>query len=284
MGKITLNLIEKKARIDKGYLFLLKVIIFNNRLKYYEAYLRLAKEKGYNIVSYIEYLEKYKDSSSNVLILRHDIDNHTFNVRSMFEIEKSVNAKASYYFRWNTFDKQLMQEIHNAGFEVGLHYETLGKYCDENNINKVDEEVINRCKELLKEEIKLFKERSEIDIKTTANHGHPKNCELRISNNVLLEDQNYEEFGIVSETYDKDFYRTVTTHIMDTDISINCGFAYASNPIESILNNDKVIVFLSHPEHWRFSVSKKIKLLMKFLLFKFTTTTKRNFIRISGSI
>lgn len=283
MKKISLDLIRNKGRIDKGYMFLVKTILFNNRLRYYDAYLRLAKEKGYKIVSYIEFLEKYQNSSDKILILRHDIDNHTYNIRSMLEIEKSVGARASYYFRWLTFDKELMQEINKSGFEVGFHYETLGQYCEENDISEVNDEIIKKCKKQLNEEIKLFKEKSQINIKTIANHGHPRNCKLHVSNNVLVEEQNYEDFGIISETYDKDFYNKVTTHIMDTDIAINYGFAYNSNPIESILDNDRVIVFVSHPEHWRFSLFKRLRLMARVILFKYTTTTSRNFMRVGDN-
>lgn len=269
-------------RCDEGIKFILKSIILNNRFKYYDYYIKLAKKKGYVVTSFKDYLENYKNTDRKVMILRHDVDNIGENVKEMFKIEKESNVKSTYYFRWCTFNYDLIRDMDKSGFEVGLHYETLATYCLENNIDKVDVDIINICKEKLKEEIKLFKDKTGIDIKTIANHGHGKNIELGVSNNILLEDEKYSSFGIISEAYDKDFYRHVDRHIMDTNILTNFGFAYKSNPIESLNRGDKVIVFLAHPEHWKFDFITKLKLIVKLILGRFTLSTSREFKRIEN--
>jgi hypothetical protein len=172
--------------------------------------------------------------------------------------------------------------MNKLGFEVGLHYETLGKYCDDNNVDKVTDELLIKCTEMLKQEITDFKKVTGIQIKTAASHGHNKNIQLGTSNNILFEGQEYSKFGIISEAYDREFYeKHVTTHIMDNNILYNYGFSYSANPIESILNGDKVIVLLAHPEHWKYSLKLRIIMLVKIFLGRYTRGSNRVFKRIS---
>lgn len=270
---------------DRGLSFIISVLLKNDRFKYYDFYLNLANKNGYKIISFTEYLKNGVNYGDKILILRHDIDNNISNVKLMYDIERKNNATATYYFRWSTLDVDLVKEMHKNGFEIGLHYETLATYAIKNNIHKhdqVNEEVLKICRKELKEEIEKFKGVTGILIDTIANHGHYKNIELGISNNTLVEGQDYNYFSILCEAYDKKFYETVNTHIMDTSIEYNYGFAYKDNPIDSIIRGDKVIVFLSHPEHWRLSVNQRIKLAIKLVIGKFTFHTNRVFTRIKN--
>ncbi|AUM96878.1 TPA: hypothetical protein LA742_000504 [Clostridium botulinum] len=269
-----------KNRVDTGISFIFKNIFLNNRFDYYDYYIKLAKEKGYIVTSFIDYLQNYKKTDNKVLILRHDVDSNTINTKLMFEIEKSNNVKATYYFRWCTINYDIIKKMNELGFEVGLHYETLASYCVENNINELSDDIIKTCRKELKEEIKEFKNNTNIDIKTIANHGHPKNVELGASNNILLENEKYKDYGIICEAYDKEFYKTVTTHIMDNNVMFNYGFSYKSNPIDAMNSGDKLIVFLAHPEHWRFDLKTKIKMIVKLIIGRYTTQTNREFKRI----
>lgn len=265
---------------DSNKKFLIHSILFNNRLNWYDYYLRYAIAHGYILTSFIDYLENTEYEDKKVMILRHDVDWSVKNARLMSAIEKTHNVKAAYYFRWATFDKQFIHELADAGFEVGFHYETLGAYCAENDIHVVNKEVIIVCKEKLKMEIQRFNYKAGLRIKTVCAHGLAKNKELRVSNNVLLENENYTNFGIKCAAYDRGFYSKVDIHIMDKDILNNYGFAYENNPIESIKDGKKLIVFLSHPVHWKLSLSQRMKRMIKLMLGKYTTNTKRVFERI----
>lgn len=271
---------SSKNRIDTGISFIFKNIFLNNRFDYYDYYIKLAKERGYVVTSFIDYLENYKGTNKKVLILRHDIDWNSINTKLMFEIEKNNNVKATYYFRWCTMDYDIIKEMNESGFEVGLHYETLATYCLENNITELSDDTIKVCREKLKDEIRKFKNNTNVDMKTMANHGHPKNVELGASNNILLENEVYKDYGIICEAYDKEFYKDVITHIMDNDVMYNFGFSYKSNPIDAINNNDKLIVFLAHPHHWKFNLKNRIKIIIKLIIGRYTTQTNREFKRI----
>lgn len=267
-------------RNDVGFKFILENIIKNDRFRYYDEYIKLAKEKGYIITSYIDYLTNHQNSGKKILILRHDIDSITPNTKQMFEIEKNNNVKSTYYFRWNTIDLDLIKQLDKNGFEVGLHYETLALYCEKNNITKVDDNVLEKCRQLLKDEIKEFEHKTNVKVQTIASHGHPKNLEIGLSNNVLLEEEKYSDYHIISESYDKSVYKNVNTHIMDTNILYNYGFAYKQNPIESILKGDNIIIFLAHPDHWKYDFKTRIKMVIKLFIGKYNTSTNREFKRI----
>ena len=266
---------------DSGRSFLLSTILLNSRLKWYEYYILCAIAHGYTLTSFIDYLENPAFEKRKVMILRHDIDQSVKNARLLFSIEKNHNAKATYYFRWKTFDKQLIDELVKSGFEVGLHYETLGAYCAENDIRIVNNAVINICKKKLKNEIQDFNRLAGLHIKTVCAHGSSINRQLGVTNNVLLENEDYRKFHIKCAAYDKEFYSKADAHIMDTNLLHNNGFAYKQNPIQSIKEGRKLIVFLSHPRHWHLEFSQRTKMLIKFILGQYTSNTTRVFQRIN---
>lgn len=275
------EIINNNKRIDVGKKYILNCLLYNNRFKYYDLYLKLAQKKDYFITSYINFISKNNKLNKKTMILRHDVDRSPKNARRMFEIEKKNEVKATYYFRWSTLDKELISDMIKADFEVGLHYETLGRYCEKNDIDEMSDLVLNSSKKILKREIKKFKKITGANIKTVAAHGHSKNKELGIPNNRLLENEDYQEFGIVNGAYDKNFYKEyVTAHIMDSGILNNYGFAYDKNPIDSILDEEKVIVFLAHPVHWQFSFKYRLFKLFMFCLGNYSTNSKKSFKRI----
>ena len=254
------DILNKKKRIDTGREFINDVVEHNNRLDYYELYIKLAQQNGYIVTGYYDYITKYKHSKQRVLILRHDIDARDDATRSMLEIEKRNNVKATYYFRWNTFDEALIKEIVQQGSEVGLHYETIATYYLKNNRNEINLEDITKCREILKTEIKSFKTRTGIDIKTVASHGNPINRKIGVPNYFLVMNQKYSDFGIVGETYDENIMSNyISEYICDGEITKNEGFSYPANPIDSILKKKKVIEFLSHPNHWNYDCYKRTK-------------------------
>ncbi len=275
------KVLKEDIRADKGDRFLKDIILYNNRFDYYKCYIELAKAKGYIVTSLIDYINNYKDSNEKVLILRHDVDSVTDNTKKMFQIECEKKVSSTYYFRWETFDKELIHSINQNKFEVGLHYETLAQYCIKNNILNVNKEQIDECRKILRQEIIDFDKKADIKVKTVANHGHPYNVDLKVSNNILLEDIDYSYFGIELEAYDKKLYeKYIITHIMDNNIMSNYGFSYKFNPIEAIKKGDKVIVFLAHPEHWRYSLNDRVKMYLNFKRGNYVKSTDRKFVRI----
>lgn len=267
-------------RFDNTKKFMFSTIIKNNRLESYAKYIEYALASGYKVYSMDEFYNN-KDSTDKKFVLRHDVDWNSVATRKMFELEKKMGVHSTYYFRKSTIDKKIIQEMLNAGFDVGLHYETISDYALENKINNPEEIDLDIVREKLKKEIKEFKVNYNKNMTSICSHGSPKNSELRLSNNVLLDGESYLDYDILFEAYDKnlyDYYKPY--HIMDSNIRRGCGFSYTSNPIEGINANENVIIFLSHPNHWFFSFKSYIWNIICFILRRYNLITKRKFVRI----
>ena len=149
---------------SKWYVF--RTLIFNNRLDCYEKYLKLAREKSYDILPLNDFYMLDDKRSRKHLILRHDVDSAGVSTRKMFKLEKENGMKSTYYFRFSTIDLPLIHEMIDAGFEVGLHYETISDYIRENGYTDKSQINLNQMREQLSEEIRSFE--SIIGCKTTS--------------------------------------------------------------------------------------------------------------------
>ncbi len=236
-------------RIDVGKKFILHTILSNDRLDMYSHYIKTAIENDYSCCSMVEFYNNPEEGKH--FVLRHDVDFKTPATRKMFLRENSLGVHSTYYFRKSTIDIPLMNQMIANGFEVGFHYETLSDYAIANNLDHITDSDIEVCRNQLKNDIKEFNQLIDMPVKSIVAHGAKKNIEIGESNNVLLEGQKYEDYGVLFEGYDEDFYEHhVDSHIMDGNIRRNYGFSYESNPLTEIENGKKNIVFLSHPNHW----------------------------------
>lgn len=266
-------------RFDQGKKYVFQTILKNNRLKAYAYYLMLAGRSGYNICSMSEFYENPTEGKH--FVLRHDVDHKTPATRKMFNLEKKYHVHSTYYFRKSTVDINLMNDMIDAGFEVGFHYETLSDYAIENKLNRVTEKDIEICRERLKQDISEFNKLIKKPIRSAASHGSKKNEKIGKSNNVLFIDQKYKDFDILFESYDEEMYsKYVDTHIMDGSLRINSGFSYRQNPIDAISAQDRNIIFLSHPNHWYKTFPQWTWNIIALLMGKYTGETEREFRRI----
>lgn len=266
-------------RFDFGKKYVFNTILKNDRLKYYGYYITLAKENGYNVCTMSEFYKHPTEGKH--FVLRHDVDHKTPATRRMFNLEKKLHVRSTYYFRKSTIDIKLMNDMIDAGFEVGFHYETLSDYAIENNLSRITEKDIEISRERLKQEIREFNKLIKRPIQSVVGHGSKKNLEIGKSNNVLFKDQEYRDFGILFEGYDDELYsKYVDTHIMDGSLRINSGFSYRQNPIDAITSADKNIIFLSHPNHWYKTFSQWVWNIAAFFMGKCTDEPAGEFKRI----
>ena len=266
-------------RFDQGKKYVFKTILRNDRLKAYAQYLILAGRNGYHICSMSEFYEHPTEGKH--FVLRHDVDHKTPATRKMFHLEKKHHVHSTYYFRKSTVDINLMNDMIDAGFEVGFHYETLSDYAIENKLSRVTEKDIEICRERLKQDIAEFNRLIKKPIRSVVGHGSKKNLEIGKSNNVLFKDQEYGAFNILFEGYDGALYsKYVDTHIMDGSLRINSGFSYRQNPIDAISSQDRNIIFLSHPNHWYKTFPQWIWNVTALLIGKCTDESAREFQRI----
>ncbi len=96
----------------------------NFTLKDLEKFLRYISKK-YKVYT----LKNYRGKPG--IILRHDIDLSIYDAYKIFKIEKSFGIKSTFFIMtssecYNPFTKvnrKLIEEISDAGFEIGLHYD-----------------------------------------------------------------------------------------------------------------------------------------------------------------
>ncbi len=263
----------------KGHL--IKTILFNTRLNDYHFFLANAKKHGYEMLPLCEFYSKKDRRTKKHMILRHDVDWQGESTRKMFEAEKIEGVRSTYYFRFSTIDKKLIDEMVGAGFEVGLHYETIADIIREQQLTKKSQIDINSARERFRDDIIRFEKLIGHKISSCCSHGAPENDKLEISNNSLIEGLPLSGFGLEFEAYDKSMYENdIDVHIMDCTLLYNYGFSYKDNPITAVSSNSQNIVFLSHPNHWFFSLPNRIKKIGGIMLGLANYNTTREFKRI----
>lgn len=264
-----------------NFLSVIGTILLNGRLRKYKQYIQYAREHGYQVISLEEFYKLPDRRDGKHFVLRHDVDHTGIWTKKMFEAERDVNVKSTYYFRFSTIDKELIKEMLDSGFEVGLHFETIADYAKAHNIKDKSEIDIELMKQQLKEDIRKFEEIIGHKTFSCCSHGTPENSKLGISNNAITEHADLLEFGLGFEAYQKEMYEFVDCHIMDGSIIRNFGFSYADTPITAVENGYVNIIFLSHPNHWYFPLKKKMRLLGGLLLGKGEMKkAQRKFLRV----
>jgi len=248
--------------------FAIKSYTLNDRMKDYARQLHTAKQKGYALGGVSDFWLDQKDSGP-LVVLRHDVDVMKIGVEETLRIEQSLGAKATYYFRWSSADDQTVSFVKKAGFEVGLHFETLALLAEERRLSDpmdVTAEILSEAKGRLKDEIKLFRERFDVPCRTIASHGHTANYRIQMSNNQLIGPDDYSFFDIDLEAYDSRLLNLFDCYISDSPPHHNGGWRYGMTLTEACEKRINTICFLSHPNNWFFSTEIRLLSLVRIAL------------------
>lgn len=55
-------------------------------------------------------------------------------------------------------------------------------------------------------------------------------------------------------------------YIADTEIEYNYGYRYGKTPQEAIVENISPILFLSHPNNWKYSPKRRLRKVIKSII------------------
>ena len=209
-------------------------------LKIYKTLLQALKDAGYRFVTFEEYMRETGDRRpetghqpqssdfglrtsdfglpSPFVILRHDVDLLPQNSLTFARIQHEMGIVGSYYFRAVTesWDEDIIKEIHRLGHEVGYHYEDMDKVNSEKLKVKSDDfpasglrspvsGLPNSKTHLAIESFQrnLEKLRRLVPVSTICMHGSPRS---RYDNRDLWKKYDYRDYGIIGEPYfDVDF-------------------------------------------------------------------------------
>ena len=248
--------------------------LINNRINEYDSIIKKALENDYNVISLRDYVEKKYDSTKKLFILRHDVDHFSDGTQMMYEVEKKYSVTSSFYFRNCTYEPKLMKEIEAYGSESSLHFEPIADFVKANNIKNRDEldtftDWEGKCLVILKANLQRFRNLLELPCRTIASHGEYENTLVQTPNNFLTENiDTYEFLDIELEAYNLKMIEQVSCYISDVPIEINGGYKYGTTPLQAIENKEQFIMFLSHPNHWHYSVWKQFRKLVKIIVRK----------------
>jgi hypothetical protein len=184
--------------------------------------------------------------SKKYFINRHDIDTDLFTTKKIFEVEKSLGIKSSYYFRLSTLDINLMREIEEAGSEASYHFEEIATLAKNHNWSKNDID-FEKCSQQFEENYLNIKSLSGLKMRSVCSHGDFVNRKLGIVNHKFLSEALRKKLGIEVETYDTEFMKHVEQRFSDT---LYPRYFSPCNPQEAIQNGARIIYLLTHPRHW----------------------------------
>lgn len=228
-----------------------------NRYKEYEQLLKIALNNGYEIIPLIKYYENKDNLNTKTLVLRHDIDTDIKIAKKLFAIEEKLNIKSTYYFRLNTFDEKLINEIKNFGGEVSYHFEEIATYAFQNNL-KTKKEIdnnIEKIQELFAFNLQIVRGKYNINCETIASHGDFVNRYLKITNNYLLTDDIRSKLNIKMEAYD-DILLEKAKYCADAVPPKRWSH---NNPIVMMETKEPLIVILIHPRQWASNFFGRLK-------------------------
>lgn len=209
----------------------------------YRRLLGHALSKGYRVVSLEDWIAE-RPSEHPALILRHDVDQHPRAVRPLLEAERDLGLRSTWYFRWRTADRRIIDTVLAGGGGIGLHYETLTRDVLRNG-GEVTAERIEACREKLRGEVAAFQQLFG-PIRSICPHGDSR--VPGVSNQVLLRGMDPRTFGI--EFDGNDALRKRRVDVWLTDRSTPDGrWKGRMAPIELINEGRAPILCLTHPNN-----------------------------------
>ena len=228
---------------------------FTCNFDYYESLLKEMNKDRYAVLRVVDFIKLYRNNSlplnKVIIILRHDVDFSPHVAYKMYELELKYGIRSTYYIRtrgpYNILEKRFtnwLKEISKAGFEVGLHYETL-YYTDYD---------FNEAERLFEIDLTLL--RKIIPVYTVCSHGNaPK--QKYINYEIFVRDPSlYSKLKVEGEAY-----LTVFKILRELKSSGNIKtYIYLSDTYRKdvdwigFLQNatrGSVIYLLIHPDNWQ---------------------------------
>lgn len=214
----------------------------------YERLLHKALQCGYNVISLERFLAGQDDLVSPTLVLRHDVDQCPKAVLPMLNIEIEAGVSATWYFRWRTARRRVIEAVRAAGGEVGLHYETLSRMLLAKNqsADAINDSLLSSARDALARELAAF------DLLFGPAQSACAHGDTRIPgvNNVSVLDG--QDLGQLRLSFEANI--SMRGHPLDlwlTDRSSAEGhWRDGIDPLEVIAAGRSPVLLLTHPNNW----------------------------------
>lgn len=215
-----------------------------SRLDEYEQLLKKFLNNNYQFIMIKDYDKMNKNGK--YIIIRHDIDSDLKIAKKMFEIEKKLNIKSTFYFRLSTFDNKLIEDINKYGSEVGYHFEEIANFCKENknisssfvfdNLDEIKKTFINN--------VKKFENETNSKLYSVAAHGDFVNRKINVYNSILMDEKVRKDINVDIEAYDIEKNLDFRT--------CDCMYPkfWLNDPNTAIKEDKKKVLLLVHTRWW----------------------------------
>lgn len=208
------------------------------------------QQAGYRFQTFAEFLQAPHEKS---VVLRHDVDDRKLHSLEFARIQHEKGIVGTYFFRVvpESFDENVIREIHALGHEIGYHYEDMDfAHGDPDKAIQFFERHLDKLRQVA-------------PVSTICMHGSPRS---KYDNKAVWKKYNYRDYGIAGEPYfdlnfRKVFYLTDTGRRWDghavsvrDKVTDYFGLRFHSTPeiIQSIRQGrfPDQAMFNFHPQRW----------------------------------
>lgn len=229
--------------------------LMGSRLDTYEAWLTTALRAEYQVspvgVIWRMIEDGGLDPGQRHLALRHDVDTDPGTAAAMWQIERRLGIRSSYFFRLSTLDPRLMADIEAAGSEASYHYEEIATIAKRRGLRSREEALLHlpEARAEFAANIGRLRATTGLPMRVVASHGDFVNERLGLANCALLEDPEFRRsVGVELETYDPAFLEHLPSR--HTDVP-HPRYWDPADPLAAVHAGEPVISVLVHPRHWR---------------------------------
>jgi len=210
--------------------------------------LKTALGAGYQVVSLESFLDGAVDPDEGpILILRHDVDQHSSSALRMSDVEVALGVRSTWYLRWRTANRPLVDELRRRGGEVGFHYETLSSaLLGGENLPAESDRRLRVGRERLREEVAAFSALFG-PIRSVAAHGDTRVPGVR--NGDLLRGEDWTAYGVAYDANDAMRRHRLAAWVTDRS-SAEGGWSDEVDPAALLRTGESPILCLTHPNNW----------------------------------
>jgi hypothetical protein len=227
-------------------------LFMGSRLERYRSLLGNLKEAGYNFHTMSEFacgVDRGETFPGRVCLLRNDIDSDPHGAAAMFACDRSMDVRATYFFRLSTLDVALAREIASSGSEVGYHYEEIATVAKRLGLRSVQQ--IDAHMKLIRDEFRANFRRFAGLVGATprivASHGDFANRRIGIPNHYLLDERLMNDLGILADAYDPRLHGSLEARFSDLPAP---QWWHPDDPVLALHDKPATISILVHPRQW----------------------------------
>ena len=163
----------------------------------------------------------------------------------MSDVEVGLGVRSTWYFRWRTADRKVIEELRRRKNEIGLHYETLSREALA-FVKPQGGAGQGPARERLREEIATFS-RLYGPIRSVSAHGDTRVPGVR--NADLLRGEEWRDYGIDYDANDAMRRHRLAAWLTDRS-SPDGGWGGGVDPHLLIRQRRSPILCLTHPNNW----------------------------------